>query len=102
MLLRIKVFGSAAFQAFLNSLLKISQFAFLFQSVNVSSVAKEFQLTLRAFAKPGTFDRNASVNPNITQNRNLSNVLRNPGFANALLCAANFITPYGHNTLRTF
>jgi hypothetical protein len=34
----------------------------------------------------GDFDRNASANPNVTQNRNLSNVLRNPGFANALLC----------------
>ena len=44
-------------------------------------------LTVRAFAKPGTFDRNASANPNITQNRNLSNVMRNPGFVNALLVA---------------
>ena len=42
-------------------------------------------ITCRAFAKPGTFYRYASANPNVKQNRKLSNVLRNPGFANALL-----------------
>lgn len=41
--------------------------------------------TVCAFAKPGIFDRNATMNPNITQNRNFSNVLINNGFANALL-----------------
>jgi hypothetical protein len=52
-------------------------------------------ITVRAFAKPGTFDRNASANPNITQNRNLSNVLRNPGFANALLASGQiFLEDY--------
>ena len=50
-------------------------------------------ITVRAFAKPGTFDRNASAYPNITQNRNLSNVLRYPGFANALLAAALLVCP---------
>jgi hypothetical protein len=33
----------------------------------------------------GEFDRNAFTNSNVTQNRNLSKVLRNPGFAKALL-----------------
>jgi hypothetical protein len=37
-------------------------------------------LTVRAFAKPGTFDRNASANPNVSQNRNFSNVLQKPQF----------------------
>ena len=49
------------------------------------------QVTCRAFAKPGTFFRNASANPNVKQNRNLSNVLRNPGFANALLWAGFYL-----------
>ena len=52
-------------------------------------------ITVRAFAKAGTFDRNASANPNVKQNRNLSNVLRNPGFANALLASGQiFLEDY--------
>jgi hypothetical protein len=42
---------------------------------------------VRAFAKPGSFNRNAYANPNITQNRGFSNDLRNPGFMIALLAS---------------
>jgi hypothetical protein len=52
-------------------------------------------LTVLEFAKPGAFDRNASVNPNVKQNRNLLNVLRNPGFVNALLASGQiFLEDY--------
>jgi hypothetical protein len=61
----------------------------------LDSPFQAFGITVRAFAKPGAFDRNASANPNITQNRNLSNVLRNPGFANALLASGQiFLEDY--------
>jgi hypothetical protein len=50
---------------------------------------------VRKFEKTTTFARNASANPNVKQNRNLSNVLRNPGFANALLASGQiFLEDY--------
>jgi hypothetical protein len=42
-------------------------------------------LTVRPFAKPWILERNASVKPNATENRNLSSGSKKPGFAQALL-----------------
>jgi len=64
----------------------ISQFR-LFVALLFIAMFVQLAHNVLRICEAGDFFRNTSANPNIAQNRNLSNVMSNPGFANALLWA---------------